>query len=352
MKIALFNCLERSVPPKKSGGIEKVIYLLLKGLVDRGYEVTLFSTKDSIQYKNSQLIANYPSGIEDEEIPEWDRNRLNSTMTNQLGTVLANMQDKFDIIHNHCINAGLPVLSYLRTAHFSTVHEQITIDTLQRLRRLPNELLTSISYAQRVTSKYSTYIDNIYHGIDISSYPPVTTPDDYFVFVGRISHQKNPHLAIRAAAALKKKIIIVGKYKDEDIETEYYQKFFMPALREHKEYVKWIGELDEKGVNEVVRKAIACLLPVGFEEPFGLAAIQAMAVGCPVIAFNKGAYPETIVNGKTGYVVKDSKEMIEKMKVVSQISRDECKSHVATHFTSDIMVEKYIKLYEKLVQKK
>jgi glycosyltransferase involved in cell wall biosynthesis len=351
MKIAFFNCNARSIPPRKSGGIEKVIYYLAKGAVERGHDVTVFSTKNSC-IQGATLVASPTEGFEYEDIDDTLRNRRNALWTNKLGKKLVDRQEEFDIIHNHCLEAGLKTASLLGDRCISTIHEYLDAKASKRLKPYKDMNYISISISQRVFAPDLNYIANIYHGIDVDSYPVPTAPEGYLVFIGRISAQKRPDLAILAAAAAKKKLIIVGNYKDKNIEGDYYQNTFLPVFNANKKYVDWIGELDEDGVKKIVNKADALLLPVAFPEPFGLAAIEAMAAGCPVVAFRRGAYQETVIDGKTGFLVDDLEGMIDAIKKINTINRAYCRQHVKRNFSVQKMVDEYIKIYELIASRK
>lgn len=133
MKIALFNCHMRSIPPKKSGGIEKIINYLAQGLLSKGCKVTLFSTGDSEKRKNLEIVSINNQEIENMGIGDIEKEELNKKLTVRLVKVIAERQDEFDIINNHCLDAGLPILNYIKTRIVSTIHETLTQDTLQRL---------------------------------------------------------------------------------------------------------------------------------------------------------------------------------------------------------------------------
>jgi glycosyltransferase involved in cell wall biosynthesis len=208
----------------------------------------------------------------------------------------------------------------------------------------------SISQEQRRFLPSLNYVANIYHGIDVHNYGQPVKHRGYLAFVGRISSQKRPDLAIIAAAQSNHKLVILGKYKDESREKDYYENTFLPTLKKYRSYVDWVGEGDEKTVKDVLRHAKGTLLPVDFPEPFGLAAIESMASGCPVIAFGKGAYPETIVDGKTGFIVQNVEAMVEKIPLLDSIERKACKLHVVRNFSVERMVDDYIALYEQIAQ--
>lgn len=351
MKIALFNCNQRSVPPKKSGGIEKVISHLIDGFVSRGHSVTLFSTGDSVVKPGVELVSVLDKEIESRNLDDISKEYLNRSSSLELGKILIRRQQEFDIIHNHCVNAVLPIFPRIKIPLVTTLHEAITFEAIDRLNPMRHKNFVSISYSQRKPFPDLNYVGNIYHGIQPNDYPVPRQPENYLIFVGRISRQKNPHLAIQAAKRLGKKLIIIGKYKDSSLEHDYYKNIFLPCLKENARHVEWIGELGSDELYSVMNKAIASLHPVAFREPFGLAALESMACGCPPVAFARGAYKETIDDGKVGYVVEDLEEMVDKIKKIDVINRSYCRTYVEHYFSIDHMVEKYLLLYELLLTK-
>jgi glycosyltransferase involved in cell wall biosynthesis len=352
MKIALFNCNSRSVPPKKSGGIEKNIDFLIQGFLKRGHQVTLFSTGDSLKREGMDLVYKYKKEIEAMNITDIRKDELNHKRTWELGKLLVKKQYEFDIICNFCLSSALMVLPNIKIPFVSRIAEELTPEAVGRLMPYKDLPYISLSDNQRVPFPQLNYVATIYNCTDIKEFPRVRKSEDFYLFVGRISGQKQPHLAIKAAARMKKKIILIGKYKDTHIEGEYYEKVFLPTLKKHAKYATWIGEQDQKTVYNYFSRAIVSLHPVSFSEPFGNAVIESMASGCPVIVFNKGAYKETVVEGKTGFVVNNLKEMVEKLKVIEEIDRKECKRYVKESFNVDKMVENYLAVFENLLKPK
>lgn len=351
MRIAFFNCLQRSIPPKKSGGIEKIIFYLAKGLSERGNQITLFSTADSNFSEKITLYSTFPHSIEDEDLSFQNKEVLNKRKTQELGKILLERQNEFDIIHNHCLEAALPVLRKIKITHLSTVHEEVNDSFLSRIWNMPDEILVTPSQSQKQKIKKRNNLFQIYHGIDLNNLPKPRDPLPFVIFVGRISPQKNPHLAILAARKIKKKLIILGKFKGKNGEKKYYLNTFLPVLKENIKWVEWLGEVKEKEVYQFLNQAEALLLPVNFEEPFGLAAIEAMAVGCPVIAFRRGAYPETIIDKKTGFLVNNLEEMVKAIPKTSNLNRFDCFNHIKENFSKEKMINQYEKLYLKLIEK-
>jgi len=152
--------------------------------------------------------------------------------------------------------------------------------------------------------------------------------------------------AVSAAKRSKQKLIVAGGATCET--DEKYFESVKPMI--DGKQIKYIGEVSPKKKNELLGNAKALLFPTIWEEPFGLVMIEAMACGTPVIAFSKGSVPEVIKHNKTGFVVKNEKEMIAAIKKIDQINRADCREHIENNFTVEKMVDGYERVYEKIMR--
>jgi glycosyltransferase involved in cell wall biosynthesis len=175
--------------------------------------------------------------------------------------------------------------------------------------------------------------------------PFSATDDGYLLFVGRISPEKGVHLAVEAAQQLNMPLIIAAKLEQTD--RAYFQQYVEPHLTED---IKWIGEVDEQKRNELMSKAKCFLHPVTWREPFGLTLIEAMACGCPVVAFDKGSIPEVIESGKTGFVVQDLDSMLDAVKNIDTIDREYCRQYALENFSAEKMTDGYEEIYKKIIK--
>jgi glycosyltransferase involved in cell wall biosynthesis len=184
----------------------------------------------------------------------------------------------------------------------------------------------------------------------MDDYPFSAEPENYLLYVGRISPEKGVHHAIEAAKKLDLPLIIAAKldtYYEEYL--IYYRDHIEPHLSDK---IKFIGEVDTKKRNELMSKALAFLHPVTWPEPFGLTLIEAMACGCPVVAFRQGSIPELVQEGKTGFVVETVDEMVEAIKRIPALSREECMKYSRTHFNARRMADEYEQLYNEIVNRR
>ena len=351
-----------TVPPKTFGGTEAVVSNITEELVKRGHDVTLFASGDS--QTSAKLVSAFSKALQYEEL-----DKMLSPLAKNLHwmyslplfyhTVKAFEQaGEFDIIHDHthylsCFFTGFTKTPMLATYHGSfTLAEQSPIEKLL-LEKYKDHNWTAISNSQKnETTLGLNFVSTIHHGLHLHDYPFNETPDDYLVWLGRITDRKGISEAITVAQHLNKKLIISGNIKERD------QQYFDTEIKQHidSKQIIYDGPSDLARKGELLRNAKALLYPVKWEEPFGMVMIEAMAVGTPVIGFNRGAVPEVIKNGETGFVVDNLDGLIEATKRIYALTendytqmRSNSRHHAENNFTVEKMVDRYEEVYVKLV---
>lgn len=341
MRIAQISPIIERVPPLKYGGTERVVYELTEGLVKKGHQVTLFASGDSLT--SAKLISVYPKPLRGAGFEDLYGSNIYSMMNVGLAY---NLQTDFDIIHDHNGYLSLPTANISKTPVAMTYHGHFSSEVVKIFQTLNTPYIVSISEAQTQNITGVNLIGNVYNGLSMEDYPFSSEHGDYLLYVGRLSKEKGVHHAIKVAQILKRQLIIAAKLDSND--KRYFKECIEPELSDD---IRWIGEVDVKERNDLMSKAFCFLHPVIFDEPFGLTLIEAMACGCPVIAFNKGSIPEIIENEKTGYVVAGVTEMIQAVKKIDLIDRANCRVHALSKFNAKNMVDNYEKIYEKIINK-
>ena len=337
MRIAQLASLIEKIPPRKYGGIERFVHYLTEELIRRGHDVTLFATADS--ETKGTLVASAPHPLR--EIYVADTTAF--TLLN-VSRVYKNA-DKFDIIHNQLDYYALPTAAFSPTPTITTLHGSINLENKHIYEEYKDQHFVSVSNSQRIGSNHLNWRATIYHGIPIEKFPFNSQPKDYLLYVGRISLEKGTHIAMDVAGALNKKLIIAAKLDKVDV--DYFNRYVAPRL--YNENINWVGEVGDAERNKLMSEAICLLHPVTWPEPFGLTMIEAMACGCPVVAFREGSIPEVVKDKKTGFVVEKEKEMIQAVEKIKFISRRACRKHVEKNFNLKRMVDAYEKLYYEIV---
>ena len=339
MRIAQVSPLIESVPPKGYGGTERVVSYLTEELVARGHEVTLFASADSTT--RATLVPVIPGSIRS----RGEETFLSAYSTVQMGLV-AELSSDFDIIHFHTGYTHFPTAKFVQPAHLTTLHDRQDLAELELVyRHYPAMPLVSISDSQRAPHPELNWIGTVHHGLPDDLYSYCAAPQDYFVFIGRISPDKRVDRAIEIAehcgAMLYIGAVVENKYQD------YFEHEIKPLF--DKSCVRFLGEVNQQEKRELLENAQALLFPIDWPEPFGLVMIEALACGTPVIAYRNGATREIVDHGVTGFLVSNQEEAIEAAKHVSEIDRRQCRAAFEQRFTASVMAEKYERIYQKLL---
>jgi len=342
MRIAQIAPLWIPVPPRTYGGIELFLSLLTEELVARGHEVFLFASEDSIT--KATLIAGTEKAL-------WTRKDLRSphAVINRYLKMVHDRLHLFDIIHNHADFFMFPlVLGNDKVPMVTTLHRPIDAEEAKVLRSFPSINYLAISYDQKKSAEEQNIkiMDVVYNGINPKEYEFNNSPEDYFLFLGRLNKEKGVVAAIEIAKAADKKLVVAGNIAGP-AEWNYFFRDVQPRLNSDK--ISFVGEVDFKEKIKLLKNAKALLFPINRREPFGLVMIEAMACGTPVIAFNRGSVPEVIEDKKTGFVVEGKEQMIEAMENIDKIKRKDCRRAVEKNFTLKQMVDKYEDIYKKLI---
>ncbi|OGF25828.1 hypothetical protein A2303_06665 [Candidatus Falkowbacteria bacterium RIFOXYB2_FULL_47_14] len=340
MKIAQVAPIIERIPPKKYGGIERVVYALTEGLVRRGHDVTLFASGDSVTA--AKLSSVYPQSLRETRVS--DLYGLNVLSLLNIGAAY-DRQDEFDIIHEHNGYTALPTAQIARKPVIMTMHGPFTPEVARVFKMLNKPFLVTISRAQAENVPGINLLGTIYHGLDMENYPFSGEHEGYLLFVGRISLEKGTHLAIQTAIYLNLPLVIAAKLEETDM--SYFKQYVGPHLSER---IRWVGEVEEEERNRLMSKALCFLHPVTWREPFGLTLIEAMACGCPVVAMNHGSIPEIVRDNETGFVVSSLLGMIEAVKNIEKIDRARCREYALKNFNTDKMTRAYEDLYLKAIQ--
>lgn len=340
MRIAMVAPLAEAVPPRLYGGTERVVSVLTEELVRRGHDVTLFASADSTTA--ATLVPCAQVGL-----------RLDPTVRDFVAYTLIGLSEvygrahEFDVIHNHVDYLAFPFARLTGAPTISTTHGRLDLPEIQRLYRVfPEAPLVSISNNQRTHLPDARWAATVYNGIDLSNFQFRAEPDDYLVFLGRISPEKRPDRAIAIALDAGMRLVIAAKVDPTD--QSYYEHAIAPLIRDNPR-IEYIGEVDEREKDELLGGAYAYLFPIDWPEPFGLTMIEAMATGTPVVAYRAGSAPEVIVDGVTGYVCDTVHAMVEAISNVSQINRADCRRHVERYFSTKAMAYGYEQVYSTFV---
>ena len=340
MKIAQIAPLAERVPPRKYGGTERVICALTEELVARGHEVTLFASGDS--ETTAKLESVFPRSLR--EAKQKDLYGTNTWTLLNLGFAYE-LQDEFDIIHDHLAPLSLPTANLATTPVVMTMHGAFTMDNRKLFQTFRTPHIVTISQAQMHPLPNINHAGTVYNGLTMDHYPISDERDEYLLFVGRISIEKGVHMAIEIAQQSDRELIIAAKLDKQDM--PYYRDYVEPHLSDR---IRWIGEVDEIERNKLMSRAFAFVHPVTWREPFGLVLIEAMACGCPVVAFEQGSIPEIVKPGMSGFVVQDVNTAVEALESIPNIDRNKCREYALTNFSAKAMTDGYENVYKQILE--
>ncbi|MGH2768201.1 MAG: glycosyltransferase family 4 protein [Actinomycetota bacterium] len=340
MRIAQIAPCWLTVPPRGYGGTERVISCLADGLAARGHEVTLFAAGGS--GTSAKLVSYYekPLGM--------------VALVGQPFLELPHVLDayaraeEFDVIHDHTfpfgpsIGAHLPRPPVVHTLHGPPWYPNVKPIYQFLARRLH---YVAISQYQRIRFPELNYAATVYHGIDLDSYPFRSANDGYLLFVGRMSPEKGPELAVEAARRLRRRLVMVVKMI-EPAEEEYFESTVRPLLTGSEQI---LGEISAEEKMKLYAGASCTLMPIQWPEPFGLVMVESMACGTPVVAFRNGSVPEIIEHGKTGFIADDLDELVALAARGEEIDPAACRERVEKRFSLETMLDGYEAVFSKLV---
>lgn len=339
MRIAQVSPLMEAVPPKLYGGTERIVAYLTDALVAMGHNVTLFASGDSVT--SATLAAACPQAL---RLDPMIRDHVAPLMT-MLETV-TERAGEFDVIHLHCDYLGYSALRRAGTPFLATLHGRLDLPELRPLYSVFSDVpVVSISDAQRSPLPRARYIGTVPHGLPERLLLPGSGAGGYLAFLGRISPEKAPDRAIRIAALAGMKLKIAAKI--DRVDQQYFKEEVEPLLAQP--HVEFVGEITETQKSEFLGNAAGLVFPIAWCEPFGLAMIEAMACGTPVVAMKNGSVPEVVDEGVTGFIVASEIEASSAARRLHLLDRSQIRQVFEERFTARRMAEDYVSLYRRLI---
>jgi glycosyltransferase involved in cell wall biosynthesis len=327
-RIAILSPVAWRTPPRQYGAWETVAGNIAEGLVDLGWDVTLFATGDSLT--RAHLHAVVARGYEeDRSIDPKVAEYLH------ISEVFEHAQE-FDLIHSHYDFMALAYTRLVKTPVLSTIHGFSSPQIMPVYEKYRDGYFVSISDSDRAPGL--NYLATVYNGIDLTLYPLRKTGGDALIFIGRIHPDKGVHLAIETARQSGRRLLIAGILQD----ASYFEEKIRPHLDDQ---IRYLGPVGVEEKNALFAEAFALLHLNTIPERFGLVLAEANAAGVPVVAMDLGSCREVIEHGVTGFLVNDVAGAVKALEAVPSLQDIACRRRVQERFSIATMVEAYARVY-------
>jgi glycosyltransferase involved in cell wall biosynthesis len=333
------------VPPIGYGGIELMAYLLARELQARGHEVSVIGQQGSKGLFETIAIAPESWSSQLGTRDQVPRESLFLYRAYELVRKRA-----FDVVHDHSGLTGilLAASTRLQTPVVATLHGDLTEAEAEFLGAVDHRVhLVAISNAQQALVAGVDWRRVVYNAVDPADYTPITNPAEkhnFLLQLARISPIKGQHIAIEVARRVGVPLVLAGKVDEEAY--EYFEREIKPHLGNG---VTWHENVVGEEKQRLLATARAMLFPIQWEEPFGIAVVEAMVSGTPVLAMARGAATEIVEPGVTGWLASDADGLVEAYSRLGEINLDRCVARASERFGVSQMADGYLSVYERAI---
>lgn len=338
MRIGVLAPVTHPLPPPGYGPWERVAYDLAEGLVELGHDVTVFAPEGS--RTSARLWPTCPAPLEGSLQDPRLTEELHIGQAMQAGTEL-----DLEVMHSHLHVHALPFAPLIPFPMVSTLHGAAWNQAHHpALRFYRQQSFVSISDAERRFLPELNYLATVYNGIALDEFPLQFEKEPYLVFAGRLAPEKAPDLAIAVAHQAGFPLQLVGQLEEKH--RDYYESEISPHLNGKIEH---LGDVPRETLREVVGRARALVMPLRWDEPFGLVVVEAMALGTPVVAWRRGAMPELINHGGDGFLVDSVEHAVEAVARVGELDPVQVR-HGSSRFSRQAMARGYVRVYQEILE--
>ncbi|MDI3329131.1 MAG: glycosyltransferase family 4 protein [Micrococcus sp.] len=325
------------LPPTGYGGIETVVADLIDALVDRGHQVTLIGAGGHAT--KARFRRTYAE-------PQSDRLGQAMPEAFHAAAVAEILEDlDVDLVHDHTLLGPLQARSRA-VPTVVTVHGPVIGEPAAYYRMVGCAAhLVGISHAQRAFAPELNWAGTVHNALDAGRCAFRTVKEDWVLFLGRCTPDKGMHLAIDIARTAGRPIRLAAKCREPE-ERSYFEAEIRPRLGPG---VEWLGELTAPAKWEVLAAARCLLLPLQWEEPFGMVMIEALASGTPVVTMPRGAVPEIVIDGETGFVRNRLEDLPSAIEAVGALDPHCCRQDVLDRFSPQAMAAGYETVYRRVL---
>lgn len=344
LRVALLAPPALPVPPDGYGGTERVVHTLALGLEREGCDVIVVAA--------GTMLESFPEPV-GLDLPRPEASACDLAHAACLvAAARRGTLGSLDLIHDHTKVAGCLVARWSPVPVLTTVHNDRSPGRALAYGAVRNHPFVFLSRAHARRFPEIPRPRVVHNGLDLSGIPfRARGKGDYVLFLGRFSRVKGPGEAIAAARLAGLPIILAGPMDPSD--PACFQEDVAPRIDGRA--VRFAGTVNGSRKWDLLGRARALLAPVSWEEPFGLTAIEAMACGTPVVAYARGALPEIVAHGRTGFLVPERGEgggpegLAAALASAARLDPYECRAWVAEHFSAEAMARSYLALYRDLL---
>ncbi len=339
LRIALTADPELPVPPGQYGGIERIVDMLARTLARRGHDVTLFA------HRSSTCPVRHVAW------PGHQNQSFGDTLRNAATLARRVVAGRFDVVHSFSRVAYLmPILPWPVPKLMSYQREISSRTTATAVRLARGTLEFSAISRQMIDARA---LSGCWHlvpngvPLDVYQFRNHVAPDAPLVFLGRIEEIKGPHLAIEIARRMGRRLIIAGNIPAAH--RAWYEAHVAPHI--DGTGVRYVGPVDDAQKNVLLGEAAALLMPILWEEPFGIVMAEAMACGTPVLGLRRGAVAEVIEHGVTGFVADSIDELVAAAANLGALRRADSRARVEHLYSDEAVTDGYMRVYSGMMRR-
>jgi glycosyltransferase involved in cell wall biosynthesis len=339
LRVAITADPEIPVPPRLYGGIERIVDMLVRGLVQRGHDVTLFGNPES---QVSCRLLPYPRLRSQSKI---------HTLANMWHIWQVIGRGGFDVVHSFARLAYLTPLLPRNIPKIMSYQREVSPRSVRLGNLLSQGTLSFTGCSANLIRPWhlNGNFHVVYNGVPLETYQwtALAEPGAPLIYLGRVEEIKGVHLAIEVARKSGRRLIIAGNVP----EAEHHRRYFAERIEPHLDgkTVEYVGAVDDSAKNQLLGRSAAMLMPLLWEEPFGIVMAEALACGTPVIGLRRGSLPEIVQHGVNGFVCDSVDEMASVVGRIAEIDRRECRRIAEEKFSDRVIVDSYERLYRELV---
>jgi glycosyltransferase involved in cell wall biosynthesis len=317
------------------GGIERIVDMLLRGLVQRGHDVTLFANPES---RVPCRLLPYP------RLRSQSRS---DTLANMWHVSQAIRRGHFELVHSFARLAYLAPLLPRRIPKIMSYQRGVSSRSVRLGRLLSRGTLNFTGCSAHLIRRwqFNDHFHVVYNGVPLSAYQWTAQVDANapLMYLGRLEEIKGVHLAVEVAQKSGRRLIIAGNVPT----AEHHRRYFEERIQPHVDckQIEYVGPVDDRAKNEMLGKCAALLMPLLWEEPFGIVMAEALACGTPVIGLRRGSLPEIVENSVNGFVCDSVEEMVSAVMRLPGIDRRNCRRIAEERFSDRVIVDGYERLY-------